>query len=233
MNRHERQLLCTLDVGAGSARLQAQPKGAPPATWTGVCRALEPDLHLICTPCTQLNGAGSSKARPAQHLSEEVWPINMSERPQKITFGELRAQGCPRILVYCADYTCSHSINDFRTLFGSLVVSEIALLLRLCGDEGVSTLLRVLRRLFIVDQVMPENVERLFRGHVEDMGSAGIDNDLEIGFTSDGLTVRGWCPVVFLANQDESANRWVDAVVAERIVGDDPCDPAVPARSIL
>jgi hypothetical protein len=39
----------------------------------------------------------------------------------------------------------------FRTSFGSLVVSEIALLLRLCGDERVSTLLRVLRRLFIVD----------------------------------------------------------------------------------
>jgi len=112
-------------------------------------------------------------------------------------------------------------------------VSEIALLLRLCGDEGVSTLLRVLRRLFIVDEVMPEIVDWLFRGHVEDMGSAGIDDDLEIGFTGDRLTVRSWCPVVFLANQDESANRWVDAVVAERIVGDDPCDPAVPARSIL
>jgi hypothetical protein len=39
----------------------------------------------------------------------------------------------------------------FRTFFGSLVVSEIALLLRLCGHERVSTLLRVLRRLFIVD----------------------------------------------------------------------------------
>ena len=65
------------------------------------------------------------------------------------------------------------------------------------------------------------------------MGSAGIDDDLEIGFAGDRLTVRSWCPVVFLANQDESANRWVDAVVAERIVGDDPCDPAVPARSIL
>jgi len=81
--------------------------------------------------------------------------------------------------------------------------------------------LRVLRRLFIVDKVMPEIVERLFRGHVEDMGSAGIDDDLEIGLTGDGLTLRGRCPVVFLANQDESANRWVDAVVTERIVGDD------------
>ena len=53
----------------------------------------------------------------------------------------------------------------FRTLFGSLVVSEIALLLRLCGDEGVSTLLRVLRGLFVVDEVMPEIVDWLFRGH--------------------------------------------------------------------
>ena len=121
----------------------------------------------------------------------------------------------------------------FRTLLGSLVVSEIAFLLRLCGHEGVSTLLRILRRLFIVDEVMPEIVERLFRGHVEDMGSAGIDDDFEIGFTGHRLTFRGWCPVVFLANQDESANRWVDAVVTERIVGDDPCDPAVRARSIL
>jgi hypothetical protein len=41
-------------------------------------------------------------------------------------------------------------------------------------------------------------------------------------------TFRGRCPVVFLANQDKSANRWVDAVVAERIVGDDPRDPAIP-----
>src|SRR5215470_10835105 len=32
-------------------------------------------------------------------------------RPQKITFGEMRAAGGPTgILVYCADYRCSHSI---------------------------------------------------------------------------------------------------------------------------
>src|SRR4029079_10656460 len=99
---------------------------------------------------------------------------------------------------------------------------RVAALLCLRGHEGVSTLLRVLRCLFIVNEVMPEIVERLFRGHVEDMGSAGIYDDLEIGFTVNCLTVRGWCPVVFLANQDESANRWIDAVVAERIVGDDP-----------
>jgi hypothetical protein len=33
-------------------------------------------------------------------------------RPQKITFGEMRAGGGPTgILVYCADYRCSHSIE--------------------------------------------------------------------------------------------------------------------------
>jgi len=33
-------------------------------------------------------------------------------RPQKITFGEMRSGGGPTgILVYCADYRCSHSIE--------------------------------------------------------------------------------------------------------------------------
>jgi hypothetical protein len=32
-------------------------------------------------------------------------------RPQKITFGEMRAAGVRGILVYCADYRCSHSIE--------------------------------------------------------------------------------------------------------------------------
>ena len=101
------------------------------------------------------------------------------------------------------------------------------------GDESVSALLCILRRLFVVDQVMPEKVARLFRGLVEDMVSAGIDDDFKIVFACDRLTFRGWCPVVFLANQDENGNRWVDAVVTERIVGDDPCDRAVVARGGL
>ena len=32
------------------------------------------------------------------------------ERPIKITFGDMREQGVRGILVYCADYRCSHSI---------------------------------------------------------------------------------------------------------------------------
>jgi hypothetical protein len=31
-------------------------------------------------------------------------------RPQKITFGEMRSTGVHGVLVYCADYRCSHSI---------------------------------------------------------------------------------------------------------------------------
>jgi len=56
----------------------------------------------------------------------------------------------------------------------------------------------ILRRLFVVDQVMPEKVARLFSGLVEDMGGAGIDDDLEIGLACDRLTFSSWCPVVFL-----------------------------------
>jgi hypothetical protein len=32
-------------------------------------------------------------------------------RPMKITFAELRASGIRDLLVYCADYKCSHSIQ--------------------------------------------------------------------------------------------------------------------------
>ena len=33
--------------------------------------------------------------------------VGMSNRPQKITFAEMREQGVRGILVYCADYRCS------------------------------------------------------------------------------------------------------------------------------
>jgi hypothetical protein len=31
-------------------------------------------------------------------------------RPQKITFGDMREMGVRGVLIYCADYHCSHSI---------------------------------------------------------------------------------------------------------------------------
>jgi hypothetical protein len=32
------------------------------------------------------------------------------DRPQKITFGEMRESGVRGVLIYCADYKCSHHI---------------------------------------------------------------------------------------------------------------------------
>jgi hypothetical protein len=34
----------------------------------------------------------------------------MSERPTKITFAEMRDIGVRGVLIYCADYRCSHSV---------------------------------------------------------------------------------------------------------------------------
>jgi len=36
--------------------------------------------------------------------------MSASDRPQKITFGEMREMGVRGLLIYCADYRCSHSI---------------------------------------------------------------------------------------------------------------------------
>jgi hypothetical protein len=34
----------------------------------------------------------------------------MADRPQKITFAQMRTSGVRGVLVYCGDYKCSHSI---------------------------------------------------------------------------------------------------------------------------
>ena len=34
----------------------------------------------------------------------------MTDRPTKITFAEMREMGVHGLLIYCADYRCSHSI---------------------------------------------------------------------------------------------------------------------------
>jgi hypothetical protein len=35
----------------------------------------------------------------------------MTKREQKITLGEMRSSGPTRILVYCGDYKCAHSVT--------------------------------------------------------------------------------------------------------------------------
>jgi hypothetical protein len=36
--------------------------------------------------------------------------VALTQRPQKITFAEMREMGLRGVLIYCADYRCSHSI---------------------------------------------------------------------------------------------------------------------------
>jgi hypothetical protein len=51
-------------------------------------------------------------------ISEEDWErlcgpgraFRRMKRPKKITFGEMRSSGVRGVLIYCADYKCSHSI---------------------------------------------------------------------------------------------------------------------------
>jgi hypothetical protein len=40
--------------------------------------------------------------------SAESW--SMSDRPQKITFRDMRESGVRGVLIYCSDYRCSHHI---------------------------------------------------------------------------------------------------------------------------
>ena len=63
----------------------------------------------------------------------------MSDRPQKITFAEMRDMGVRGVLVYCADFRCSHSIaisgddwpDDVR-----LSDIEPRFVCRACGKRG-------------------------------------------------------------------------------------------------
>ena len=63
----------------------------------------------------------------------------MPDRPQKITFGEMREMGVRGLLIYCADYRCSRSIaisgdpwpDDLR-----LSDIEVRFVCRACGKHG-------------------------------------------------------------------------------------------------
>ena len=60
-------------------------------------------------------------------------------RPVKITFGEMRAAGVAGILIYCADYTCSHSIAMSADCWSDdLRLSDIEprFVCKACGKRG-------------------------------------------------------------------------------------------------
>lgn len=61
------------------------------------------------------------------------------ERPVKITFGEMREAGVTGILVYCADYQCSHMVPIARPEWSDGVrLSDIEsrFVCQACGKRG-------------------------------------------------------------------------------------------------
>jgi hypothetical protein len=63
----------------------------------------------------------------------------MMERPTKITFAEMRNMGARGLLVYCADYRCSHTIaisGDPWPDDARLSDIEDRFVCRACGKRG-------------------------------------------------------------------------------------------------
>lgn len=60
-------------------------------------------------------------------------------RQKKMTFGEMREAGADRVLIYCADYKCSHSLEMHAGLWTDDVrVSDIEhqFVCTACGKRG-------------------------------------------------------------------------------------------------
>jgi hypothetical protein len=62
----------------------------------------------------------------------------VTEQQQKITFGELREMGLRGVLVYCADYHCSHSLAFSADRWPDLRLSDIEprFVCQACGKRG-------------------------------------------------------------------------------------------------
>jgi hypothetical protein len=57
--------------------------------------------------CALGQGQEPGVACDAAHEGRHI----LTDRPQKITFSEMRASGVRGVVVFCADYTCSHSVT--------------------------------------------------------------------------------------------------------------------------
>jgi hypothetical protein len=64
-------------------------------------RAADRTRHTVDRLLTIQNVAASPDRKSAE---------SMGERQQKITFAEMRSSGVRGLLIYCADYKCSHYI---------------------------------------------------------------------------------------------------------------------------
>jgi hypothetical protein len=61
------------------------------------------------------------------------------DRPQKITFGEMRDMGVRAVVIYCQDYKCSHSTSISAEQWpGDLRLSDIEqqFVCKACGKRG-------------------------------------------------------------------------------------------------
>jgi hypothetical protein len=61
------------------------------------------------------------------------------QRPQKITFGEMRESGVRGVLIYCSDYHCSHHIAASADQWPDVVrLSDIEdrFVCKACGKRG-------------------------------------------------------------------------------------------------
>jgi hypothetical protein len=66
-------------------------------------------------------------------------PSRMTTNPQKITFGQMRAQGARRVLVYCRNHHCSHhSVINADRWEDRLRLSDVepTLTCSACGKKG-------------------------------------------------------------------------------------------------
>ena len=75
-------------------------------------------------------------------------------------------------------------------------------LLHVRGHEAVGPLLRVSRRLFIINHMMTEEVAIHTRQN-KTMSLFGIDNDLKIPPAGDGLTGPDGRPVILITDHDQ------------------------------
>jgi len=63
----------------------------------------------------------------------------VTQRTQKITFGEMRQSGVRRVVVYCSDYMCSHAIPmDAGNWPDTVRLSDIEdrFVCKACGRRG-------------------------------------------------------------------------------------------------
>ena len=62
--------------------------------------------------------------------------VAMTERPTKITFAVMRERGIRGLLIYCADYRCSHSLAISGDAYARLSDIEERFTCRACGKRG-------------------------------------------------------------------------------------------------